>query len=154
MGTGCTVQDAQQVLVVPDSLCVDSAAWYVPPGHIPEVDGSAHRILPMRSAKLHRRIVVDAEDSSDPVGDPQSYARDAPSGCDSGCESGSGDGNGSASASDASDGKATSSAVTINGCGPEAPPPWKKFRRTSSHAGHSLSKRPAHIVVDVDAASS
>ena len=48
MGSECTVQDAQQVLVVPDPLHLDSAAEYVPPGHIPEADGSARRILPMR----------------------------------------------------------------------------------------------------------
>ena len=66
----CTVQDAQQVLVVPDPSQVDSSAEYVPPRHVPEGDGSAQRILPMRSGKLHRRIVVDVEDSSKPAGNP------------------------------------------------------------------------------------
>ena len=70
MGRECTVQDAQQVLIVPISLHVDSTVEYVPPGHVPEADGSARRILPMQSAKLHRRIVVDAEKSSQLAGDP------------------------------------------------------------------------------------
>ena len=135
MGMECTVQDAQQVLVVPDPLHVDSAAQYVPPRHIPEADGSARRILPMRLAKLHRRIVVDAEDLSEPAGDPQSDAGDSPSGSDSGCESGSGSGSGSGSASDASDGDATSSAVTVSSSDFEAaapaPPPRKKIPQDS-----------------------
>ena len=37
----CTVQDAQQVLVVRDPSQVDSSAEYVPPGHVPEGHGSA-----------------------------------------------------------------------------------------------------------------
>ena len=48
MGRECAVQKAQQVLVVPDHLHVDSAVEYVLPVRIPEVDGSARRILPMR----------------------------------------------------------------------------------------------------------
>ena len=138
MGRVCTVQDAQHVLVVPDALHVESAAEYVPPGHVPEGDGTARRTLPMRSLKLHRRIVVDAEDSSEPVGDPQSDAVDSPSGSDIGCESGSGSGSGS----DASDGDATSSAVTVSISDPEAaapiPPPQKKFRGIAPRARHSL----------------
>ena len=156
MGRECTVHDAQQVLVVPDLLHVDSAAEYVPPGHIPEAYGNARRILPMRSAKLHGRIVVDAEDSSEHASDPQSDAGDSPSGSDSGCESGSGSGSGSAN--DASDGDATSSAVTASSFDPEAavlaPPPRKKIRGKPPRAGHSLSQQPAPIVADVDAASS
>ena len=50
------------MLVVPDPSHVDWSAEYVPPGHVPEGDVSAQRILSMRSAKLHRRIVADAED--------------------------------------------------------------------------------------------
>ena len=141
---------------VPDPLHEGSAAEYVPPGHIPEADGSACRILRMREAKLHRCIVVDAEDSLEPAGDLQSDAGDSPSGSGSGCESGSGHGSGSAS--DASDGDATSNAVTVSRSDPEAaalaPPPQKKFRRTTPRAGHSFSQQPAPIVVDVDAASS
>ena len=53
------------MLVVRDPSQVDWSVEYVPPGHVPEGDGSAQRILPMRSAKLHRRIVVDAEDLSE-----------------------------------------------------------------------------------------
>ena len=70
MGRECTVQHAQQVSVVPDPLHVDSTVEYVPPGHVPEADGSACRIFPMQSAKPHRRIVVDAEDLSEPARDP------------------------------------------------------------------------------------
>ena len=170
MGRECTVQDAQQVLVVPDFLHVDSAVEYVPPRYIPEADGSARRILPMRLAKLHWHIVVDAVDLSDPARNPQLDTGDSPSGSDSGCESGSGSGSGSGrvsgsgsgsgsgSASDASDADATSSAITVSSFDLEAaapaPLPRKKFRRTTLRAGHSLSQRPAPIVVDVDAASS
>ena len=134
------------------------AAEYVPPGHKPEANGSARRILPMRSAKLHRRIVVDAEDSSEPAGDPKSHARDSPGGSGSGCETGSGSGSGSWSASDTFDGDATSSTVTVSSsdleAGAPAPPPRKKFRTTALRAGYSLSERLAPIVVAVDAASS
>ena len=69
-GRVCTVQDAQQVLVVPYPSQVDSSMEYVPPGHMPKGDGSAQRILPMQPAKLHRRIVVDAEHSSELARDP------------------------------------------------------------------------------------
>ena len=152
----CTVQDAPHVLVVPDPLQVDSSAEYVPPGHVPEGHGSAQRILPMWSAKLHQRIVVDAEDSSKPARDPQSDIGDSPSGSDSGSESGSGSGSGSGS--DASDGDATSSAVTVSSSDPEAaapaPPPQKNFRRTAPRSAERLSQRPAPVVVNVDAASS
>ena len=144
------------MLVVPDLSQVDSSAEYVPPGHVPEGDGSAQCILPMRSAKLHRRIVVDAEDSSEPDGDPQSDIGDSPSGSDIGSESGSDGGTGSGS--DASDGDATSSAVTVSSSDPEAaapaPPPQKKFCRTAPRSAQRLSERPAPVVVDVDAASS
>ena len=50
----CTVQDAKQVLVVPDPSQVDSSAECVLPGHVPEGDGGGQRILPMRLAKLHQ----------------------------------------------------------------------------------------------------
>ena len=65
---------------------------------------------------------------------------------------------GSRWAIDASDGDAMSNAITLSNSDPEAaapaPPPRKKFRRTALRVGHSLSERPAAIVVDVDAASS
>ena len=134
-GRVCTVQDAQKVLVVPDPSQVDLSAEYVPHGHVPEGDGSAQRILPMRSAKLHWRIVVDAEDSSEPAGDPQLDIGDSPSGSNSGSESGIGSGSGSGS--DASDGDATSSAVAVAVLTvrpPHRPPPQKKFRRTAPHS--------------------
>ena len=63
----CIVQDAQQVLVVPDPSLVDWSMEYVPPRHVRVGDGSAQRILPMRLAKLPRRIVVDAQDSCEPA---------------------------------------------------------------------------------------
>ena len=138
-GRVCTIQNAQQVLVVPHPSQVDSSTEYVPPGHVPEGDGSARRIFPMRSAKLHRHIVVDAEDSSEPVGDPQSDIGDSPSGSDSGSETGSESGSWSGSGSDALDGDATSNAVTASNFDPEAAapaPPWRK-----SSAGHTRSTR-------------
>ena len=131
--------------VVPAPLQVNSAAEYVPPGHVPEGEGSVQRILPMRSAKLHRLIVSDAEDGSEPVGDPQSHIGDSPSGSDSGSESGSESesGSGSGSGSDASDSDATSSAIAVSISQPEAaalaPPPQKKFRRTAPHSAQSFS---------------
>ena len=152
----CAVQDAQQVLVVPHPMQVDSSAEYVPPGHVPEGDGSAQRLSPMRSMKLHRRIVVDAEDSFEPLGDPRSDIEDSPSGSDSGSESDSGSGSGSGS--DAWDGDATGSAITVNNFDLEAaapaPPPQKKFRRTAPRCAQRLSQRPALVVVDVHAATS
>ena len=135
------------MLVVPDTSQVDSSAEYVPPGHVPEGDGSAQRILPMRSAKLHRRIVVDAENSSEPAGDTQSDIGDSPSGSDSGNESGGESGSGSGSGSDASDGDATSSAVTVSSSDAEAAapaaPPQKKFRRTAPCSAQRFSQRPS-----------
>ena len=132
----CTVQDAQQVLVVPDPSQVDSSAEYVPPGHVPEEDGSVQRILPMRSAKLHRRIVVDAGDSSEPAGDPQSDIGDSPSGSDSGSESGGESGSGSGS--DASDGDATSSAVTVSSSDLEAAAPALPPQKNSAGLPRAL----------------
>ena len=135
---------------------VDSSPEYVPPGHVPEGDRSAQRILPMRLAKLHGRVVVDSEDSFEPAGVPQSDIGDPPSGTGSGSESGSESGSGSGS--DASDGNATSSAGTVSTsdleAAAQAPPPQKKFRRTAPRCAQLLSQRPAPIVVDVDAASS
>ena len=159
-GRVCTIQDAQQVLVVPDPLQVDSSAEYVPPGHVPQGDGSAQRILPMRSSQLHRRIVVDAEDWSEPARDPESDIGDSTSGNDSGSESGSQSGSegGSGSGSDASDGDATSSAIIVSNSDLEAAvpalPPQKEFRKTASRSAERLSQRQAPVVVDVDAASS
>ena len=87
------------MLVVRDPLHVDSSAEYVPPRHVPEADGSAQRILPMRLAKVHRRIVVDAKDLPEPAGDPQSDTGDSRSGSETA--------NGCGSGSDALDGDAT-----------------------------------------------
>ena len=59
-----------KVLVVPDPLRADSSAECVAPGHVHKANGSTQRILPMRSTRLHQRIVVHAEDSSQPARSP------------------------------------------------------------------------------------
>ena len=86
------------VAIVPDPTHVDSSAEYVPPRDVSRAEGSTQRTQPARAAKLHRRIVVDAEDSADP--DPESDAGSCSgSGSDgdggSGRSSGSGSGGGS-----------------------------------------------------------
>ena len=150
-GRVCTLQDAQQVLVVPDPSHADSSAEYVPPRHVPGGDGSAQRILPMQSAKLHRRIVFHGEYSSEPAGDNRLDIGGSPIGTNSGSESGSGSG------SDAWDFYATSSGFTVSSSDPgtaaPAPPPRKKFRWTAPRSAHSLSQQSALAVVAVDGAS-
>ena len=146
------------VAIVPDPTHVDSWAEYVPPRDVSGVEGSTQRTQPPRAAKLHRRIVVDAEDSADP--DPESDAgscsgsgSDGSSGSGSGRSSGSGSGSGSSSGSDA-----TSSAITVSGSDVEAaaapPPAKKKFLWTGVRPSQCATRAPPPPAIDVDAESS
>ena len=145
------------VAIVPDPTHVDSSAEYVPPRDVSGAEGSSQRTQLTRAAKLHRRIVVDAEDSADP--DPESDARscsgsgsDGGSGSGSGRSSGSGSGSGSSSGSDA-----TSSAITISSSDVEAAaaPPLakKKFRRTGLRPSQCATRALPPPAIDVDAES-
>ena len=111
----------------------------------PVSDSATQRTQPMRAVKLHRRIVVDANNLSDPdptasdsSGNSSTASSEASSHTDSGHSTSSGTPNTTSSSSSNSE-----SLV------PEAPPP-KKFRRRGVP-----SKPPVKVeCIDVDAASS
>ena len=119
-GRVVVVPRSSGVAIVPDPTHVDSSAVYVPPRDVSGAEGSTQRTQLARAAKLHRRIVVDAEDSAHP--DPESDAGSCSgSGSDGGSGSGSGKSSGSGSASGSSSGSdATSSAS------PLAVPMWRQ----------------------------
>ena len=130
----CTAQHAHRVLVVPDPSQLDSSAESVPRGHVREGDGGAERILPTRASKLRRRILVDAEHSSEPARDPHLDIRDSPGGSDS--ESGTGSGRGSRS--DAQGGDTTSNVVTVSTFDPEAAAPALPLQKKVPQDGPAL----------------
>ena len=122
-----------------DAQLQDSAAEYVPIGHACDVGGAPGRIQPQRAAKLHRRVVVDAQDSTDPDPHPDPNS-DTASGSGSGSDSGSGSGS-----QHDSDGSGTSSAVTVSSSDPEAcppqPPPKKRSAKQLCALHKSLHRR-------------
>ena len=135
-----TREQGTKVTVVTNSA-EDSAASF---DIAPVSDSATQRTQPMRAVKLHRRIVVDANNSSDPdptpsdsSGNSSMASSDASSHTDSG---------GSTSIGTPS---TTSSNINSDSLLPEAPPPIK-FRR------RGVPSKPAAKVacIDVDEASS
>ena len=150
------------VAIAPDPTHVDSSAEYVPPRDVSGAEGSTQCTQPARAAKLHRRIVVDAEDSADP--DPESDAGSCSgSGSDGGSGSGSGSGSGRSSGSGSGSGSssgsdATSSAITVSSSDVEAaaapPPAKKKIRQTGVRPSQCATRALPPLAIDVDAESS
>ena len=146
------------VAIVPDPTHDESSAEYVPPRDVSGAKGSTQRTKPARAAKLHRRIVVDGEDSAHPnhesnAGSCSGSGSDRGSGSGRGRSSGSGSGSGSSSGIDA-----TSSGITVStsySAATAAPPPAKKkFRQTGVRPSQCASQALPSPAMDVDGESS